>query len=71
MRKVDWKLIRLYCDNDDQTDRFELYNLKNDIGEQTNLAEKEPARVCELNALIDAFLRDTHAIVPRENAGFG
>jgi formate dehydrogenase maturation protein FdhE len=31
--KGNWKLIRLYCNNDDQADRFELYNLKDDLSE--------------------------------------
>ena len=38
VRQGDWKLIRFFCDNDDQTDRFELYNLKDDLGESHNLA---------------------------------
>ena len=33
VRQGDWKLIRLYCDNADQTDRHELYNLAADPGE--------------------------------------
>ena len=33
LRQNDWKLIRFYCDNDDQTDRYELYNLADDVGE--------------------------------------
>jgi arylsulfatase A-like enzyme len=70
VRRGDWKLIRLYCDNDDQTDRFELYNLKDDLGETTNLAPRHPARVRELNALIDGFLRETQAVVPKPNPAY-
>jgi len=44
-----WKLIKYYDD-----DSVELYNLENDIGETTNLAEKEPAIAKRLEkALLD------------------
>jgi len=70
VRRGDWKLIRFWFDNDDQTDRFELYNLKADIGETKNLAASQPAKVQELNALIDGFVRDTHAVVPKRNPNY-
>ncbi len=70
VRKGDWKLIRCYADNDDQSDRFELYNLKDDLGETTNLAAQMPDRVKELNALIDQFLKDTHAVIPTRNPAY-
>ena len=44
VRRGDWKLIRFFCDNPDQTDRFELYNLKDDIGETRNLAADNPGK---------------------------
>lgn len=71
VRVGDFKLIRLFCDNEDQTDRFELYNLKDDIGEQVNLADRMPDKVKELNRLIDGFLADTQAVVPRPNPSYG
>ncbi len=67
VRKGDWKLIRFYCDNDDQTDRFELYNLSEDIGETNNLTNKYPEKVHKLNALMDKFLNDTKAVIPKPN----
>ncbi len=70
VRKGDWKLIRFYCDNDDQTDRFELYNLKDDPGETNNLAANMPDRVKELNALIEGFLKESGAIVPAPNPAY-
>lgn len=70
VRKGDWKLIRFYCDGPGQTDRFELYNLREDIGESNDLAKAEPERVSELNALIDRFLSDTEAVVPIANPGY-
>ena len=52
----DWKLIRFFADNDDGSDRFELYNLKDDVGETKNLAAEKPELVRELNELISGFL---------------
>jgi len=67
VRQGDWKLIRSFCENEDQSDRFELYNLASDIGEAHDLASRLPAKVKELNALIGGFLRDTRAVVPKPN----
>jgi arylsulfatase A-like enzyme len=67
VREGDWKLIRFYCLNDDRTDRLELYNLREDLGESHNLAVQFPERVQALNALIGDFLKDTEAVVPVSN----
>lgn len=70
VRKGDWKLIRRYAANDDGTDQFELYNLREDLGETRNLAATKRSKVHELAALIDQFLAETHAIVPRPNPAY-
>jgi arylsulfatase A-like enzyme len=70
VRRGDWKLIRFYARNDDRTDRYELYDLKDDIGETRNLAGGEKETVEELNALIDRFLEDTQAVVPKANLSY-
>ena len=67
VRRGDWKLIRFYCDGPDQQDRHELYDLAKDIGETTDLAGQQPQIVGELSALLDRFLADTEAVVPRPN----
>ncbi|NUQ62116.1 MAG: sulfatase [Pirellulales bacterium] len=67
VRRGDWKLIRFFADNDDGSDRFELFNLKEDIGESRNLAAEKPELVGELNELISGLLRDTEAVVPVRN----
>jgi len=69
-RLGDWKLIRFYADTARQTDRFELYNLANDIGEANNLAPRMPEKVRELNALIERHLRDTRSLVPIPNPAY-
>ncbi|MBI3463973.1 MAG: sulfatase-like hydrolase/transferase [Planctomycetes bacterium] len=67
VRKGDWKLIRFHADNDDGSDRFELYDLRDDLGETTNLASARPELVRELNSLITDFLNDTDAVIPVRN----
>ncbi len=71
VRRGDWKLLRFFADNDDQSDRFELYNLRDDIGEQNNLAKAQPELVKELNDLITAHLEETEALVPIANPRYG
>ena len=70
LRQGDWKLIRFYCDNADQTDRYELYNLADDPGERRNLAPAQPDRVKQLAARIDHWLQDTAAVIPKANPAF-
>ncbi len=70
VRKGDWKLIRFFADNDDGSDRFELYDVKNDEGETKNLAADNPKLVRELNELISGFLKDTEAVVPVHNPNY-
>jgi len=71
VRKGDWKLLRFYARNDDGSDDFELYDLKNDLGERHNLAKAKPELVQELNGLITDFLKDTEAVIPKLNPNFG
>ena len=70
VRKGDWKLIRFFADNEDGSDRFELYNLKDDVGETKNLAATKPKLVAELNDLITGFLLDTEAVIPVRNPAY-
>jgi arylsulfatase A len=44
IREGDWKLVLHYDDG-----KPELFNLKTDVGETTNLADKEPDRVAKLS----------------------
>ncbi len=67
VRAGDWKLIRWFEPGAPR----ELYDLREDLGETTNLAAAQPGRVRELDARIDAFLRDTGAAFPIPNPAFG
>ena len=50
VRQGDWKLIQLR-----RSGRVELFQLKDDPLEQTDLAAQEPARVAELSALLETL----------------
>lgn len=66
----DWKLIRVFFGDEGRDHAYRLYNVKDDIGERTNLADKYPARVRQLDQAIDRFLRDTGAVLPRRNPDY-
>jgi hypothetical protein len=70
VRRGDYKLIRFFCAAADGTDRLELYNLREDVGEKTNLASNNPELVAELNAAIGKFLTDNEAVVPKLNPAY-
>ncbi|MCP5559163.1 MAG: sulfatase [Verrucomicrobiaceae bacterium] len=66
VRSGDFKLIRWFGPGVPR----ELYNLRDDIGETTNLAEQMPDKVAELDALIDGFQADTGARFPIPNPAY-
>jgi arylsulfatase A-like enzyme len=70
LRRGDWKLIRFHYDSKDQIDRFELYNLRDDIGETTNVADQHPERVRAMNEEISDYLAGIGALVPQPNPDF-
>lgn len=70
LRSGAWKLIRFYCDHADQSDRHELYNLESDPGECNNLATSQPALLKILSARLDAYLKETEAVIPTSNPAY-
>jgi arylsulfatase A-like enzyme len=62
VRDGDWKLIEWFED-----DRKELFNLRNDPGEQKNLAAQMPEKVKELHAKLVNFRKDVNAVMPTPN----
>ncbi len=66
----DWKLIRLFHQGEDGAHRYLLYNLKDDIGETTNLAAKHAIKVKQMDALIQKHLDAAKTIVPKPNPRF-
>jgi arylsulfatase A-like enzyme len=74
VHRGDWKLIRVFHGGPhkkgETSHDYKLYNLKDDIGEQKNLAEDNPALIQQLDALIEQHLQETDAVVPLENLNF-
>lgn len=66
----DWKLIRLFYGGENGAHRWKLYNLREDIGERNDLADKEPERVKAMDLLIENFLTETRAVIPVRNPTF-
>jgi arylsulfatase A-like enzyme len=58
IRKGDWKLIEWF------EGRTELYNLADDPGEKTNLADRDPDRVRAMRAELAAWQTQTGAKFP-------
>ncbi len=59
IRQGDWKLVyRMF------TKKLELYNLKNDIGEQHDLAAQYPDKVKKLAVLLGEQFRSWDALMP-------
>jgi arylsulfatase A-like enzyme len=59
VRKGDWKFIYFHADR-----RRELYNLKEDIGESTNLVEENPEKTRELAKVLSDYLKNVDAQMP-------
>lgn len=60
LRRGDWKLIEFHED-----DSIALYNLKDDPGEQENLATSMPELAAQLRAEMNAWQEATNAPIPR------
>jgi arylsulfatase A-like enzyme len=60
IRAGDWKLTEYFEDG-----RLELYNLKEDLGEQHNLAAKLPERARDMQARLAAWRQEIGAAMPR------
>ena len=65
IRLANWKLIQFFENN-----QFELYNLKEDIGEQNNLISKNPAKAKELKEILFTWQKKTGAQFPLPNPDY-
>lgn len=70
VRQGQWKLIRRFEPHPNYAEIYELYDLENDLGETTNLAAQMPEKVRQLDALIDRFISQTGALVPKPNPSY-
>jgi arylsulfatase A-like enzyme len=65
IRQGKWKLIHYYEDG-----RKELYNLETDIGEKTELSEKYPELVRELDEKLFSYLKEVNARFPEKDCEY-
>ncbi len=61
IRLGDWKLHKYYEDS-----AIELYNLKDDVGERNNVAQKNPAIVKKLHDKLINWQKEVNAPIPRK-----
>ena len=61
IRKGDYKLIHYY-----EYDNFKLFNLRDDLSEKNDLAQKMPEQARQLHAELMAWVKDTNAPVPNK-----
>ena len=65
IRMDKWKLVEFY-----DYEKVELYNLESDIGESTDLSEKEPEKLRELLAALRKLQAETGALFPEDNPDY-
>lgn len=65
VREGDWKLIHFFED-----DHVELYDLKNDLSEKSDLAAAQPAKVAALRTKLDAWRTQVGAQLPTKNPNY-
>jgi arylsulfatase A-like enzyme len=66
----EWKLIVNYETLQGRKERYELYNLKENISETVNLADKYPDKVEELKGYIEEHLAKTPQAMPVKNNAY-
>jgi arylsulfatase A-like enzyme len=59
VRKGDWKLIHFHTEG-----RLELYNLREDIGEERDLSAARPEKLRELVEILAGYLKEVEARMP-------
>ena len=64
IREGDWKLLERYEDG-----RVHLYNLREDIGEQTDLADAQPQRAARMRDRLHAWYKAVDAQFLQQKAG--
>lgn len=76
IRRGDWKLIQHFGDRFDRQQRYkvgaktELFNLRDDVSENTDLAASEPARTQAMRDELLNWIRSSGAVIPSSNPHF-
>jgi hypothetical protein len=58
----DWKLIEFF-----EVGTLELYNMREDISEEHDLADLHPDRRGAMHSQLEAWRTSVHALIPRPN----
>ncbi|VGO11464.1 Arylsulfatase [Pontiella desulfatans] len=70
IREGDWKLLRFWFDGAGQEHRYELYNMKDDIGETKNLASAYPEKVQTMAAALDRYFKNSGSLKANRNEAY-
>ena len=70
IRHGDYKLVSYFFDGKNNKHRYELFDIKNDIGENHNIAAQNPERVAKLSAMLKQHFVDTEAVLPKLNPNY-
>lgn len=70
VRLGDYKLYRFYGLNDDCSDAYELYNVKEDISEKSNIIDNNKDKAEEMKLMLDEWLLATGALIPHPNPNY-
>ena len=62
VRDGDWKLVEWFEDG-----RLELFNIRDDMAETKNLADKNPDQAKKLHAKLIAWRKEVKAVMPTPN----
>ena len=65
IRDGDWRLVEFYEDN-----HVELYHLRDDEGEQHDLAKQDPSRAAAFRDRLHAWRKEVGAQVPTPNPNY-
>jgi len=65
VRSGDFKLIEYF-----ENGSVQLFNLKEDLGEQNDLSESHPKKVNELQTMLNEWRKDIGAKMPEENPNY-
>jgi len=68
VRKGDWKIINMPAPHG--TGEWQLYNIRNDIGETTDLAQGQPDRLKDLVSEWDEYAKANGVILPNSVSGY-
>ena len=70
VRQGDFKLVRSFFEGPDGTDRFTLFNLREDRGESRDLAATLPEEVARLRGVLEKHHHETQAVLPAPNPAY-